>query len=635
MSSLDPHEARLDPALAALAKGSKVGGRRFTLLRQLGQGGMGVVWLAHDEHLREDVALKFLPPEIQYDAVALDDLRRETSRSRKLTHPHIVRIHDLYRLEQAFISMEFVDGPNLAELRLEKPDRVLQWSFLEPLVKQLCDALEYAHKENIIHRDLKPANMMLDGRGRLKLADFGIAATVSDSASRVSTARHGLSGTASYMSPQQLDGHLPQVTDDIYSLGSTLYELLTSRAPFFTGDIAHQVRTFAPQPIEKRLAQLRINNNIPARVAATIMRCLSKEPDKRPQSALAVAEELGLQTTTAAWERPAATEPIPNSVPQPVQSTGSRENGSRQTVPTASQVTEVTPGPPPTAAPEKQANGSPKTDVARAVSRRGKRNRKRRSPAIVIAVIVALLVLAGGGWWWSQARPKAIETKQAAPVPPPEPEPQFISLFNGHDFSGWDGDPQIWMVKNGMITATNGTSKEKRPVALFWRGGSVEDFELHVSFRLLSGNSGIYYRAKQLLAYEVGGCQFEISGGATGSLLETGSDRTRRDPARLGSVTTVRLVKGRDNVTVEGPTPSNPLEVKNAFRQGKWNDVVIIAQGNRIIHKLNGHTMIDTTDHNDNRPKRGTVALEVYGAVPTSVQFRDIRLKQSPPPRPQ
>src|SRR5215204_6281048 len=101
----------LDHALAGLTAGTTAGGGRFTLLRLLGHGGMGVVWLARDEHLREEVALKFLPPEIRHDAVALDDLRRETSRSRKLTHSHIIRIHDLYKVEQeAFISMEYVAG---------------------------------------------------------------------------------------------------------------------------------------------------------------------------------------------------------------------------------------------------------------------------------------------------------------------------------------------------------------------------------------------------------------------------------------------------------------------------------------------------------------------------------------------
>ena len=616
MSLSDPKEARLDPALAALASGSQVGDGRFTLLRLLGQGGMGVVWLARDEHLREEVALKFLPPNIRHDAVALDDLRRETSRSRKLTHPHIIRIHDFYRVE-AFISMEFVDGPNLSELRLEKTDRVLPWSFLEPLAKQLCEALNYAHRENIIHRDLKPVNMMLDGRGRLKLADFGIAATVSDSVSRVSMARHGWSGTVSYMSPQQLNGQLPQVTDDIYALGSTLYELLTSRAPFFTGDIAHQVRTVMPQPVEKRLAQLRINNPIPPTVGAAIMACLTKDPEQRPRSALAVAEQLGLKPTPPAPECPAGTPPAPT--PQRA-SAEIVQNGSPHT-------TEVRPARQPSPAPATPRRAEP----VRPPSRRGKRGRKRGWPAAVVISAAVLLLAIAGGWWWSlsQSGAQAVNATPTTPVPPPES--QFVSLFNGQDFSGWDGDPMIWSVKNGTITATGGTSKERRPLALFWRGGTVEDFELQLSFRIHSGNSGIYYRAKQLLSYEVGGYQCEIAGGQTGALLVSGSDRTRRDPSRVGSVTTTQVIEGKDKMTVEGPTSSDPEAVKKAFRQGTWNDVVIIAQGNRVIHKLNGQTIIDATDYNESRPRSGTVALEVYGLSPTTVQFRDIKLRRLAP----
>jgi serine/threonine protein kinase len=619
MSLSDPKEAKLDPALAALASGSQVGDGRFTLLRLLGQGGMGVVWMARDEHLREEVALKFLPPNIRHDAVALDDLRRETSRSRKLTHPHIIRIHDFYRVE-AFISMEFVDGPNLSELRLEKTDRVLSWSFLEPLVKQLCEALNYAHRENIIHRDLKPANMMLDGRGRLKLADFGIAATVSDSVSRVSMARHGWSGTVSYMSPQQLNGQLPQVTDDIYSLGSTLYELLTSRAPFFTGDIAHQVRTMMPQPVEKRLAQLRINNPIPPAVGATIIACLAKDPEQRPRSAAAVAEQLGLKAT-----------PLPPESP-PGRAPGSAPAGTRQNEVLEVSNTQAQPETPPADPTPSPAPATPRrAEPVRTPPRRTKRGRKRRWPtAAAIAAVVALLALAGGWWWWwSHSGVQAVNRAPTTPVAPPES--QFISLFNGQDFSGWEGDPQIWSLKNGTITATGGTSKERRPLALFWRGGTVEDFELHLSFRIHSGNSGIYYRAKQLLSYEVGGYQYEITGGQTGALLESGPDRMRRDPSRVGSVTTTHVIAGRDKITVEGPTSSDVDEVKTAFRQGAWNEVVIIAQGNRLIHKLNGHTIIDATDHNESRPRSGTVALEVYGASPTTVQFRNIRLKHLPP----
>jgi serine/threonine protein kinase len=156
----------------------EVGAGRFWLIKILGRGGMGVVWLAEDLRLNEQVALKFLPPEIAGDAAALDELRRETRRSRQLTHQHIVRIHDLFEAEgeAPLISMEYVDGRNLSELRVRAEGGVLTWEFLEPLVRQLCDALNYAHGEGVIHRDLKPGNVMLDSRGRVKLADFGIAA---------------------------------------------------------------------------------------------------------------------------------------------------------------------------------------------------------------------------------------------------------------------------------------------------------------------------------------------------------------------------------------------------------------------------------------------------------------------------
>jgi hypothetical protein len=135
-----------------LQAGQAVGASRFTLVRALGRGGMGEVWLAQDERLGEPVALKSLPPEVRADPVALDDLRRETARSHRLTHPNIVRIHDLHEEPGglAFIAMEYVDGPTLSALRLEQPDRVLAWDLLKPLVEQLCAALDYAHGEKVL-----------------------------------------------------------------------------------------------------------------------------------------------------------------------------------------------------------------------------------------------------------------------------------------------------------------------------------------------------------------------------------------------------------------------------------------------------------------------------------------------------
>jgi len=170
-----PSSGQSDSAFAALEPGFLVGNGRFTLVRLLGRGGMGMVWLARDEALREDVALKFLPPEIRFDAVALDDLRRETARSRKLTHPNIVRIHDLYRDErEAFISMEYIDGPNLGDRRVQQSERVFTWTFLEPLVKQLCEAARRPHRAPAMARArqrLVPqrARPRVAGRGRRRV----------------------------------------------------------------------------------------------------------------------------------------------------------------------------------------------------------------------------------------------------------------------------------------------------------------------------------------------------------------------------------------------------------------------------------------------------------------------------------
>lgn len=155
---------------------------RFELLKHIGAGGIGTVWLAQDERLNERVALKFLSVTFRNDPTALANLRKETQKSRKLSHPNILRIHDLYESpdEPAFISMEYVEGTDLAHLQRQQPNCIFTWEFLQPIVKQFCEALEYAHSEGVIHRDLKPSNMILDAKNRLKLADFGLAGLTSD-----------------------------------------------------------------------------------------------------------------------------------------------------------------------------------------------------------------------------------------------------------------------------------------------------------------------------------------------------------------------------------------------------------------------------------------------------------------------
>ena len=268
-----------------IGPGSRLGNGRYTLVRLLGKGGMGEVWLAKDEQLDEEVALKKLPHEVGSDAVALADMRREVQKSRALSHPNIIRIHDLIQQpgEDPLISLEFVDGTDLTAIAATKTNNIFDWADIRDWVLQLVNALEYAHEEKIVHRDLKPGNIMISRNGRLKLADFGIAASVADVTRRSSMAGF-ISGTTIYMSPQQMEGAAPKETDDIYAFGATIYELLTSRPPFYTGNVEHQVLNVTPTPPSQRLAEFGFMGQIPPYVQELLMACLAKDPSGRPQS---------------------------------------------------------------------------------------------------------------------------------------------------------------------------------------------------------------------------------------------------------------------------------------------------------------------------------------------------------------
>lgn len=289
----------------ALAAGQRVLGR-YVLQVELGRGGMGVVWRAQDEMLGEMVALKFLPDYVARDAVALDELKEETRRARRLTHPHIVRVHDFTQEDGlAAVSMEYVDGATLAQRRLEQPGRVLSVAALAPLATQVCAALAYAHHAaKTAHRDLKPANILVTSAGDAKVTDFGIARSLTETRTRLtSPGKGGVSGTLPYMSPQQLRGDKPLATDDIYALGATLYELLAGKPPFHRGDLAIlmlQIRQRPPPSIAAKRAELGVEAEpVPRQWEETIMACLAKESEVRPQSAEEVAARLRMSDGVA------------------------------------------------------------------------------------------------------------------------------------------------------------------------------------------------------------------------------------------------------------------------------------------------------------------------------------------------
>jgi serine/threonine protein kinase/formylglycine-generating enzyme required for sulfatase activity len=280
-------DSQFEVSLGAVGPGSVVFGR-YKLERELGRGGMGVVWLAQDERVDVAVALKFLPDVVARDAESVDELKRELRRGLNLTHPGIVRV---YSFEQdasgAAIAMEYVDGPTLSSLKTKQDAQCFDVEELAPLLEQLCAALDYAHFEaKIVHRDLKPRNLMLTSKGRLKIADFGVATSISDTVSRATMRRDG-SGTPPYMSPQQAFGENPSPGDDIYSVGATLYELLTGRPPFYQGNILAQVQQRVPPSMSERREVLKVTKKkpIPSEWEETIAACLAKLVEDRPARA--------------------------------------------------------------------------------------------------------------------------------------------------------------------------------------------------------------------------------------------------------------------------------------------------------------------------------------------------------------
>jgi formylglycine-generating enzyme required for sulfatase activity len=305
----------LGEAVARLAEGNLVFGGRYALERPIGRGGMGIVWLAMDRELRRQVALKFLPDALMFDPKAVEGLKSETRKALELTHHHIVRIHDfLTEGGMAAISMEYIDGDSLAKLQAVRPGRVFEVAELAPWVAQLCAALGHAHgKGRVVHRDLKPGNLMVNARGELKVADFGIAARLQRTKASLDSTRSLMagrsSGTPAYMSPQQMMGEAPSPADDIYALGATLYELLTGEPPFFDGDmmaLGMQVLNKVPPPVGERRGKLGVSGKpIPKAWEEAIAACLAKAVAARPGSAAEVAARLGLKEEPVAQGAPA------------------------------------------------------------------------------------------------------------------------------------------------------------------------------------------------------------------------------------------------------------------------------------------------------------------------------------------
>jgi hypothetical protein len=258
---------------------------RYSIDRELGRGGMGIVYLAKEVHLDRMVAIKLLPPERAAEAGLRERFLREARLAAKLSHPNIIPIHSV---EEAggfvYFVMAFVDGETLAQrVRARGP---LPSSEGARVLREVAWALAYAHAQGLVHRDVKPDNILLESAtGRVMVADFGIAAAAGD----LETV--GVSGTPEFMSPEQALGKQTDGRTDIYCLGATAYYAFSGRLPF-EGKSATEILAKHVTETPPQLGALGLT--VPRKLALLVDRCLAKEPEHRPASAQALAEQLGV-----------------------------------------------------------------------------------------------------------------------------------------------------------------------------------------------------------------------------------------------------------------------------------------------------------------------------------------------------
>jgi serine/threonine protein kinase len=279
----------------------------FQLQRELESGNTGTVWLAQNYGVKrhaDQVTLKFLPEFIVQNETALEDLQNQIRRRIPLQHPNIGRVYDLVENKgRVAVQLEYLDGQSLSHLRLAKPNQVFEVRELEKWAEGLCRALQYAHQEvGPTEIDIAPDNLLVDRAGNLKVRDFGITHSIAQSTNRLITTDDPAK-TLPYQSPQRAAGEKPAVSDDLYSLGAVLYELLTSKPPFPNEATGAQLGEKLPPSMRQRRVELGIAGEaIPESWEETVAACLAKDPFHRPQSASEV--EKRLKSSTSAIPNP-------------------------------------------------------------------------------------------------------------------------------------------------------------------------------------------------------------------------------------------------------------------------------------------------------------------------------------------
>jgi serine/threonine protein kinase/Flp pilus assembly protein TadD len=252
-------------------------GRRYTIIEEVGRGGMGRVYKAEDNELGTTVALKVIKPKYSRDKRFIEGFKKETLLARSISHENVIRIHDIGEVEGTkYISMDYIKGQSLRDLIHSSGKLTVETAF--KITFDICEALKAAHKKGIVHRDLKPQNIMIDKNGKAYIMDFGLAkaAQVQDV-----SAPGVIVGTPQYISPEQARGEKADQSSDIYALGTILYEMLTGK-PVFEAKTTQGY--FTKHLYEKPEDPSKLNPRIPQSLEKVILKCLEKDRSKRYQN---------------------------------------------------------------------------------------------------------------------------------------------------------------------------------------------------------------------------------------------------------------------------------------------------------------------------------------------------------------
>jgi len=279
----------------ALPPGATLG-PRYEIVKLLGKGGMGAVYLARDKELSRLVAVKLIAPHLSMESWVVERFKREIHLSSIVTHPNVLRVFDIGEHDGVkFLTMQYVEGETLSDLMRRHRPLPVEWSL--SIFRQICGGLGAAHAMKVLHRDLKPQNILVDKERNALLTDFGLA--TSDSVSAL-TQTGALLGTPHYMSPEQVKGLPADVRSDIFSAGVMLYEMLAGELPF-TGNSVYEVmmaRTRgAPRPVSA------LNPDVPPHLQRILERCLVQEPADRYGSVAEVLRDLDSSTLPPAPRR--------------------------------------------------------------------------------------------------------------------------------------------------------------------------------------------------------------------------------------------------------------------------------------------------------------------------------------------